>query len=44
VKGGHVFLEYDQLIVTSNFRIEEVYPDQKYYDAIKRRFDVYVED
>jgi len=38
VKGGQVPLTYDTFIVTSQYSIEETYPDQRDQEAIARRF------
>lgn len=37
-KGGTLHLDYEYFIVTSNYSIEELYPDLQESDPLKRRF------
>lgn len=38
VKGGTVNLRHHRFIITSNYRIDEIYLDLKVQEALKRRF------
>jgi len=40
VKGSHVYLQHRRLIVTSNYRIGEIFSDTKLIQALYRRFHV----
>lgn len=40
IKGGAVALNYDWLIVTSQYSIDQVFPDGPTRSAIERRFQV----
>lgn len=41
IKGGAVHANYDWLIVTSQYKPEEIFEEQRDLDAINRRFQIY---
>nr|WAE42980.1 MAG: replication associated protein [Cressdnaviricota sp.] len=41
VKGGSVALQYDRLVITSQYRPEDIWTDQELVTAIKRRYRMF---
>lgn len=41
IKGNTISIRPRKFIITSNYRIEEIFPDRRDYEAIMRRFNVW---